>query len=291
MKQNQKNGSLYAIISGLCYGLVGYFGISIVHENFSIFNMLFWRFLISSLLIGSLLIFTIFKRKNSNENLRDVLKILVCEGAFYTATSITYFVSSTYIGTGLAMVVFFTYPAMIMLFNWFFYKKPIPKAYYAAISLIIIGMILLTDLSELKYDMIGIGAGILSAVCYAGYILSSKKTKVSPLVSTFMVSIGCMTICCMLAILHHSFVIPATLSIWGNIFGMAIICTAVPILLLLESLKHLSEEKASILSVLEPVFVVFFGILLLGEKINALQIVGIITILSGALITLFSNKN
>jgi len=291
MELNQKKGALYAIISGLCYGLVGYFGISIVYANFSIFNMLFWRFLISSLLIGLLVICTLFRSNTIRENLGGILKILLYGAAFYSATSITYFISSTYIGTGLAMVIFFTYPAIIMLFNWLFYKKPIPKAYYAAIALITIGMLLLTDLSTLKYDIIGIGSGILSAFFYAGYILSSKKTKVSPLVSTFMVSLGCMILCLMLALMHHSLVIPKTIGIWGNIFAMAIICTAIPILLLLESLKYLSEEKASILSVLEPVFVVFFGIILLGETINVLQIAGIITILSGALITLFNNKN
>ena len=44
------------------------------------------------------------------------------------------------------------------------------------------------------------------------------------------------------------------------------------------------------LSVLEPVFVVIFGILLLNESITNLKILGIITILSGALITIMYDK-
>lgn len=241
----ENKGSLYAIISGLCYGLVGYFGISLVNANLSLFNMLFWRFLTSSLLVGLIIIAT---HKAFNDDLGKVLKILVYGATFYTATSITYFLSSMYIGTGLAMVIFFTYPSMIMFFNWFYYRKPIPKTYYVAIALIIIGMILLTDISELKCDLIGISLGILSAVFYAGYILSNKKNNtVSPFVSTFMVSIGCMTLCFILSMMHRSFVIPSTLGVWGNIFGLSIICTAVPILLLLESLKYISAEKASIL--------------------------------------------
>lgn len=285
---NQKKGSLYAIISGLCYGLVGYFGISIMHANLSMYTMLFWRFLISSLLIGSLLI---FMRKTVDDKFSQMLKVFLFGAIFYSGTAITYFVSSIYVGTGLAMVIFFTYPAIIMLFNWACYRKPIPKMYYAAIALIMVGMVCLTDISELKFDIIGIGMGVISALFYACYIVSNKKTKVHPVVSTLMVSLGCMTTCLILAMVQQSFIIPATLSVWGNVFGMAVICTAVPILLLLESLKYISEEKASILSVLEPVFVVVFGIMLLGEKINLLQVVGIITILSGALITLFCKKD
>jgi len=299
MKNNQNKGSLYAILSGLCYGLVGYFGVSIMDANLSLCTMLFWRFLISSILVGIVLI---CMRKSITEKPVEILKALFCGAAFYTGTSIIYFISSNYIGTGLAMVIFFTYPAIIMLFNWFFYKKRIPKTYYIALALITVGMILLIDLSTLTYDIMGIGAGILSAFFYAGYILLSKRADVSPLVSTLMVSLGCMLSCFILAQLDHSFIIPATLlrpgdyegqayTVWVNIFGMAIICTTIPMLLLLESLKNISEEKASILSVLEPVFVVFFGILLLHETVNIVQIFGVITILSGALITLLSKKN
>jgi drug/metabolite transporter (DMT)-like permease len=40
--------------------------------------------------------------------------------------------------------------------------------------------------------------------------------------------------------------------------------------------------------VTEPVFVVIFGIILLDETITFLKMIGMLTILSGALITLFS---
>jgi drug/metabolite transporter (DMT)-like permease len=72
---------------------------------------------------------------------------------------------------------------------------------------------------------------------------------------------------------------------------MAIICTALPILLLLKGLKYISSEKAAIVSVLEPVFVLLSGIILLGETVSVMQIFGTIIILSGAVITLFSKNS
>ena len=60
-----------------------------------------------------------------------------------------------------------------------------------------------------------------------------------------------------------------------------------PILFLLEAMKHISSDKASLLSVLEPVCVVIIGMLLLDETLTALQVVGIIAVLGGALLVQF----
>jgi drug/metabolite transporter (DMT)-like permease len=58
-------------------------------------------------------------------------------------------------------------------------------------------------------------------------------------------------------------------------------------LLLLKALKYIDAEKAATLSVLEPVFVLIFGIILLDEKITFIQTIGTIIVLLGALMVLF----
>lgn len=46
----------------------------------------------------------------------------------------------------------------------------------------------------------------------------------------------------------------------------------------------------SVLSVLEPLFIVILGVILLGEKLPPAHLVGVIIVLSGALLTLFSER-
>ncbi len=53
---NEHKGALLAISSGLSYSLLGYFGVTIINEGLSINNMLFWRFIISSILIALIII-------------------------------------------------------------------------------------------------------------------------------------------------------------------------------------------------------------------------------------------
>lgn len=279
----EQKGALYAISSGLCYGFLGYLGVSLIDAGMSVFNMLFWRFLIATIFMSLILL---PKYKLIFQNYRQSLKVFFYGMVFYSASTIIYFLSSRYIGTGLAMVIFFTYPAMVMLFNVFYHKTQISKIYYAAFLLLIIGMVCLVDLHEIALDSWGIILGLVSAFFYAIYIVVSKKVYIAPTVSTLMVSSGCAVTCFTVSLIDNSFYIPVDMFNWFNIISIGLFCTAIPILLLLKALQHISSEQASMLSVLEPVFVVIFGVILLGEKVTFAQVIGTTLILSGALMTI-----
>ncbi|HFK5907148.1 TPA: DMT family transporter [Legionella pneumophila] len=287
MNSQEQRGSFYAILSGFLYGFIGYFGISAIHGDLSASNMLFWRFLISSIFI---LIVLIPQLKNINDTYKSMFTAFLSGVLYYGLSTLLYFYASLYIGSGLSMVIFFTYPVIIMVFNYFFYSQTIPKIYYLAISVILIGMALLIDVNEIAFDLWGIFLGLASAFFYACYIVSSKNNEISPNVSTLMVCLGCMTTSLIVACLDQTFKVPTSFPVWLNLFGIGLVATVIPILLMLHSLKYISSEKASILSVLEPVFVVIFGVVLLGEKLKPWHALGIVLVLAGALITLFSHR-
>lgn len=284
---HRNNGAFYAALSGLLFGLIGYFGLSVINANVSINTMLFWRFAVSGLFICILLIPQL---KTLTFDKIELAKVTVYGAAFYGTCSILYFVATKYIGSGLAMVIFFTYPTIVMLINFLFLGQKITKIYYLALVIIFIGMILLVNGSEFKFDMMGIALSLLSAVLYALYLIASKTSPVPALLSTLFVSLGAMLVALIAALIDRSFILPTNFTIWVNICGIGIICTALPIVLLLKGLKHITSLQASILSVLEPVFVVIFGIILLGENVTFVQGFGVFVLLSGALLSLLSYR-
>ncbi|WP_207387260.1 DMT family transporter [Fluoribacter gormanii] len=287
MINQEYRGSIYAILSGFLYGFIGYFGLSAINGNLSASTMLFWRFLISSMII---LIIMLPKIRKTNDSYKNMAVAFLTGAFFYGISTWLYFLASQYIGSGLAMVIFFTYPVLIMLLNYFFYDQSIPYVYYFAILVILIGMVLMVDFDALSFNLWGILLGIASAFFYACYVIGSKRNELSPNMSTFMVCLGCMVTSLFVSLFNHSFSTPSSLDVWYHLFGISIIATVTPIILLLYSLKYISSEKASILSVLEPVFVVIFGVFLLGEEVSLWGLVGIVLVLAGALITLFSHK-
>ncbi len=255
----------------------------IIGENISVFNAMFWRFLVTSILIGLVLL---PKIGSLNIGARQLMEPVITGMLFYGTGSGIYFIASQYIGTGLAIVIFFTYPAIVMLCNWFLYGHKVTKIYYISIFLILFGLVLLVDKEDFALNLYGIILAILTAVTYAAYILVSKKqiAHLPPLVSTLMVSFGSCIACLMITLLDGSFTVPHTNTAWGNILGISIICTALPILFLLEGLKYIKSEKASILSVLEPVCVFIVGVTVLGEQVSLVQTIGVTTLLGGALL-------
>lgn len=282
----EHQGSLYAIISGLMYGLVGYFGIKLM-SDLSIANLQFWRFIVSGLFMC---VFFFKHFKVSKKDTFPIINTFCFGGVLYSAAAGVYFIASQYIGTGPSMVIFFTYPAMVVLINWIIYKNKIAKIYYFAIFLVAVGMIQLIDLNEFRLDLLGLGLAILSAVFYAFYIVCSKNIKLSPVMSTVVVSFGCAFACLIYALWDQSFSIPTTQDEWLLILGFGIVTTALPMLLFLKALEKISSEKASILSVTEPIFVVIFGAILLNEVIDMPKAIGIVAILVGALMTLISKS-
>ncbi len=287
MTPKQKRGSFYAILSGFLYGFIGYFGLTVTHSGISLTNMLFWRFLIASALI---LLVLIPKFRDLKESWQQVLLAFLCGAVFYIFSTMLFFRAAEYIGSGLAMVIFFSYPVMVIVINYFLFGQYIPRLYYAAAAIVILGMSLFVDLNELQLDLMGVALGVVSALLYAAYMVASKKSTVSPTVSALMVSLGCMVTSLICTLVNGTWAVPSTLNIWMNLLGIGAFATAIPILLLLYSLKYISSEKASLLSVLEPVFVVIFGVILLGETLAWQHVVGVFVVLTGAMLTLFSDK-
>lgn len=285
---NQRQGTLCAISSGLCYGFLGYFGTSLINAGLSVCNMSFWRFFVATIVMFVILL---PKHKMILQTYANSLKMLFYGVAFYGASTIAYFTSSQYIGTGAAMVILFIYPALIMLFNVIFHKAKLKKIYYFAFTILIGGIACLIDIHKFTFNIFGIGLGMLSALFYAFYMLASKKTTLPSSLSTLMVSAGCMIACLITSYIDSSFFIPSGFNVWLHIISMAVVCTALPILLLLQGLKYISTEKAAILSVLEPVFVVIFGILLLNENITNLKTIGMVMVLCGASLILLWDKS
>lgn len=280
-------GSLYALVSGITYGSLGYFGMTIIQQNWSIYNMQTWRFLVATCVT---LVLLLVKRKTLNDSWSEMLKIFACGVLLYGPTAMVYFVASESLGTGPAMVIFFTFPAMVMLLNRVLYGKRIAPVYIGAFAMIAVGMCFLVGIGTGTSDCVSVALGLLSALLYAVYVIQSKYAQISPYVSACMVSLGCMTAALIAALVDGSLVVPTTWALWKNIIAMGVVSTALPIVLMLESFRYISAEQSSLLSVFEPITVVVSGIVLLGESVSMVQGVGVVAILGGVLITL-TNKS
>jgi drug/metabolite transporter (DMT)-like permease len=285
--QPQMRGTIMVAFSGLLFGSMGFLGTKLFYLNFSVENMLFWRFFIATLWIAMSTIRNQPWTLSMMNNPFAILKIFILSTISYSGGSAFYFLASKHIGTGPAMVIFFSFPIFVTLFSWILGTWKINKIALMALFTVMLGLILLKGNGETTLDSMGIFLAIIGACCFAAYIYGSQHTtkNMDSRLLTLLVCFGNTLIFLMLSYYTNSFAVPTTWNAWFYICAIGVVATALPIQLLLDGLKYISPVKASILSVLEPVATIMIGLLLLHETLSNVQALGVVIILLGAIMS------
>lgn len=278
--KNLNHGRAFAVLSGLLYSLLGYFGIKLSNLGMSAFNMSFWRFLTAWIFLA---IVCLIKMPKPFGKKSHIAKSMLGAMLFYSAPSSMFFIACQYIGSGQALVIFFVFPLWVVIINWLLGSEKFQSRYFLSFALTLVGLVLLVDMNEFRLDLVGIGLSLLCSLSYALYIVFNKKTDLSPMSSSVSVLFSCALTCGIIALVHGSLAWPESQTEWSNVIMLGIFCTALPVLLLFLALKIISSEEAAFLAVLEPVFAVIFGVLLLSEIVRINTFFGIVLILLGAL--------
>lgn len=286
---NPLRGTLLVALSGMLYGIVGYCGTMLFREHFSVPAMLFWRFGIATIWVGVSCISQRKKLLIHAHRYKGLGKAVIFSSVFYSGASAFYFLATEHIGTGVAMVIFFSFPVFVTLFAWMLSSWKMNRATFASLALVVVGLVLLKGHGSNALNMLGILLGVIAAISYACYVYNSQHTTyiIDTRLLTLLICASNTIIFFLLMMYTHTFTAPTTLTAWANVLAIGIIATAIPIQLLLDGLKFISSVKASILSVFEPVMVVVMGLAFLNESISSMQILGIITVLTGAILIQF----
>lgn len=281
---------LLVALSAILYGFMGYLGTYVINDNMSIICMLFWRFAIAGTWMMIFVIKDIITQEKINLQPHVLVIMFLLSAAGYSGSSGFYFVSSQSIGTGLAMVIFFSYPIAIALYSWLVHRQPMSIQTLLTLLLMFVGLILLHDFTGHLLSIHGLFMGLLSAFSYALYIIGSKKFAHIDVNSNLLTMIVCFGSACLFLILSlssHTFIFPQSTISWLSLLVFGIFVTAIPIQLMLNGLKHISATRASIISVLEPLITVIVGIILLHESVTLFQFIGGFLILSSAIFVQF----
>jgi drug/metabolite transporter (DMT)-like permease len=277
-------GVSLVLISGALYGGLGILGTSLM-ATFSIATMSFWRFLIASICLVTWCLWRDPQwLREWRHHWRALFSAMLFGAIFYAPSSAAYFMVCRHLGTGLSMVIFYTYPAFVALYSWTVMRHQVIRSEAMAMLGILIGCSMIADYSQASISFSGLALGLISALSYAAYILASHRwlPTAEPMVTALGVCLGGMLMYSAYAYGDHSWRLPNTGREWLEILALAFISTALPIMLLLEGMKHVSANKASILSVMEPVTIILIGVILLHETASLIQWVGVVCVLTSA---------
>jgi drug/metabolite transporter (DMT)-like permease len=129
---------------------------------------------------------------------------------------------------------------------------------------------------------------MMSAICWAVYSVFGKKTvfKLGGYVTTtWVVIMGAIEMLLLLPFMSSDIILPTTGSDWLIVVYIAIFPSAIAFFAYYEALRLIKLSLLNIMQYLTPVFTMFLAYFVLGEAVTLLNIVGIILVLSGVMMT------
>jgi drug/metabolite transporter (DMT)-like permease len=194
----------------------------------------------------------------------------------------------------LALLGFYTYPAMVAAAAGILGRERLDLPRIVALGLALTGMIAvvlggLSTTEPVRIDALGIGLGLLAATFQAGFVLTSHRfASVRADLSIGAILVGSTIISSTLTIATSG--VDALLqplgqpSVLALLVGVGLFAAALPSVLFLTGIRWIGGVRAGILMLFEPVVGVVLAALFLAEGLQPLQVVGGATILIAALL-------
>ena len=227
-------------------------------------------------------IFNIFR------NWRDTLGLIIF-GVFGMALcQYTYFRSIVIAGAGIATVLQYLAPSMIIIYLLMRYGKRPSTGEIISVILALVGTICLMGNNGFSFESFRSDVlfwGLLSAVGVAVYSVSPVRLLATygtiPIVGFGMLLSG--LVAAVLFQQPHSY---ATWDVWTVVgcFNVVFLGTIVSFNAYLEGVKRIGAVSGSILSSIEPISAAFFGWALLGNQFNWVGILGMAMIIATVII-------
>ena len=176
-------------------------------------------------------------------------------------------------------------PIFVTLAVWVLVRRSPTAAFLAGLAIALTGVALLigADFRLGARELAGDALGVITAMFYAAYQLTVTRLRASVATASLMAWSGLVTAVALLpvALLSGEQILPATMTGWVKLIGLALIAQAAGQSLIAYAMAHLPATVSSVGLLLQPVLAALFAWALLGEALGWLQFAGGVTVLVG----------
>lgn len=288
-------GIIAGILGAGFFGFIPVFSKPVLMAGISPTCLLFYRFVIASLLTAMIL----GVKRQPLRLPRDCHKCMGLIALFYCFSGGLLVLGFNYMSGGVTEVLHFTYPIWVMLILLVFFKERIRLSSVIAIIIAIVGIYCLGVLGGEEAFLPGVDkvAGVIivvaSGLACASYVVAINKSNArrlsSMLLTYWMLTISAV-IFLMVSLLTGTFEVITDVEILLNLVGLALVATVMSNLFQVYSIKYIGSTQAAILGAVEPATGVVMCILLFDEVLNLPIVVGIALIFTAVMIVVTRNK-
>ena len=199
-----------------------------------------------------------------------------------------YFSCQKICSLAVASILLYTAPSFVVILSAMLWKEPVTKKKLLALALTLVGCACVCGVFDggLTVTFTGILLGLGAGFFYALYSIFGRYalahySSMTVTVWTFIFAGPASLVMLRPAEMRAVFTAP---SAWLLAAGLVVFSTVAPYILYTRGLARVESGKASIMASLEPVVAALAGVLIFGEPMGLLTLLGILCVLAGVYI-------
>ena len=283
-------GTILCILSACSYGATGIFGKLAFDEGLTVSGLLAARFSIAAIVLW---LMVAALGRGSRPSRRGAAAGIALGVVAYSAQTGLFFLALTRLDAGLAVLLVYIAPVLVAIAAVAFGREQLSRAQVAAVVVAVCGTALVATGGGLgKVDGLGMAFAFGCAVAFTAYMLLSHAVvgRVNPVALSASVCTGCALSFLTAAGASGHLPIHTTGKGWLLVGALALFSTVIAVTTLAAGTARVGPSTATILATFEPVIATILAVVILGERLAALQVVGGLLVLASALIVSVRRK-
>ncbi len=287
-------GIVAGLLAAVCYGFIPYFTLPLKMEGSANFMsdpaILFYRFGLASIVVALYMVV----RRTSFKITRGELVTLIYLAAVSDGSALFLIDGYHYMSSGVATTLHFMYPVVTALIMMLFYHEARKPTTIAAIAMAVGGVAILSWDGSGNTSLRGVIIVLISAVCYALYIIRVNRSRAATMDSAklvfYVMFLGALIFGAE-ALRQDSFTPIQSALQFKDLASLALVCTVVTNVCLVVAVKRIGSTMAAVIGALEPLTAVLIGCLVFGEAFTPQVGIGIALIIPAVIIIIFTRRN
>ncbi len=283
--------TIFVALAALCWGLSGGIGGILTAEGWDPVVVSFYRGAVGFLFV---LVWLALRPRGSGLASRRLWFWSVIAGVGVAGNFTFYFVSIAEGSVAVAATLMYCAPVFVYLVS-FTLKLESPSVFkWAAIAMVMVGVVLLTGIYRIGSDgvtPVAAVAGLLSGLSYAVFIFGFKYAAPHGSPQAILV-IAFAVLAALLFWLGDADQTAAVLKTpsWPLFVVLGVVGAGLSFIFYIIGLNHTAPAVASIVAMVEPVTASMFGVVVLNESLDALQVFGMgLILLTVTALSVYSN--
>jgi drug/metabolite transporter (DMT)-like permease len=242
--------------------------------GFDVSSLLLMRFVIA----GAVLWVVVAIRRPARPPLKTVLLAAGLGAVGYAIQAATFFASLERLDASLASMLLYVYPTLVLVGAVAIGRERATRRRVGALALASAStvLVLLGGGGTGALDPIGIALVFAAAVTYSAYILVSDRhgTETDPVLLTAMIITAAGLAVGVWTATHGGPHLHVAAQGWEAVVAIAVVSTVVPTAAFLVGIRRIGPATAAIVATLEPVITVALAMVVFGDDLGPLQLLG-----------------